>query len=325
MNIDVKARLKWVQLLKKTEDAGYVCRKCGISRPTLRKWSSRYEEFGLYGLESRSTRPKTSPNKKITADIEFKILSLRKERNLGVRRLQTELIRLYEINLSINTIHKVLVTNNAKPIVKLKRKKKFKRYSRQIPGDRVQIDTCKILPGIYQYTAVDDCSRFRVLEIYTRRTAKNTLTFLDKMVEELPFPIQRIQSDRGREFFAEKVQLKMMEYCIKFRPVKPASPHLNGKVERSQKTDLEEFYAVADMTNFEILREELGYWQFFYNWHRPHGSLGGKTPSSIISGNLYEKTPLQEEVCAKYDITKEHIQDPIYANELAVQRLKGSP
>jgi transposase InsO family protein len=56
------------------------------------------------------------------------------------------------------------------------------------------------------------------------------------MIEEFPFPIQRIQSDRGREFFAEKVQLKIMEYCIKFRPVKPASPLLNGKVERSQKT-----------------------------------------------------------------------------------------
>ena len=61
-----------------------------------------------------------------------------------------------------------------KPIVKLKRKKKFKRYQRPIPGDRVQIDTCKIMPSIYQYTAVDDCTRFRVLEIYKRRTANNT-------------------------------------------------------------------------------------------------------------------------------------------------------
>ena len=129
----------------------------------------------------------------------------------------------------------------------------------------MQIDTCKIASDIYQYTAVDDCTRWRVLDIYKRRTAANTLEFIDKMVEEFPFPIQRIQSDRGREFFAVKVQEKFMEYGIKFRPIKPASPYLNGKVERSQKTDLEEFYANTDLSNFDQLREELGYWQFYYN------------------------------------------------------------
>lgn len=84
---------------------------------------------------------------------------MRKERNLGVRRLQTELLALHEIRLSITKIHKVLTTNAVKNIVTLKRKKKYKRYARPIPGDRVQIDTCKIAPGIYQYTAVDDCTR----------------------------------------------------------------------------------------------------------------------------------------------------------------------
>lgn len=73
------------------------------------------------------------------------------------------------------------------------------------------------------------------------------------MIEQFSFPIQRIQSDRGLEFFAQKVQEKFMEYGIKFRPVKPASPHLNGKVERSQKTDLEEFYATADLSCFDTL------------------------------------------------------------------------
>lgn len=127
----------------------------------------------------------------------------------------------------------------------------------------MQTDTCKIVPGIYQYTPVDDCSRWCVLDIYKRRTAANTLGFIDIMVEEFPFPIQRIQSDRDREFFAHKVQEKLMAYSIKFRPKKPASPHLNGKVERSQKTDLEEFYATADLSNFGNLKEELKCWQFF--------------------------------------------------------------
>ncbi len=143
------------------------------------------------------------------------------------------------------------------------------------------------------------------------------------MIEEFPFLIQRIQSDRGREFFAHKVQQKFMEYGIKFRPVKPASPHLNGKVERSQKTDLEEFYAIAEFSKFEALSEELGYWQFYYNWNRPHGGLNGKTPSQVVS-ELINKTPLQEQVCDMYDLSKEHIQEANYYLEMKLRELKRS-
>ncbi len=70
------------------------------------------------------------------------------------------------------------------------------------------MDTCKIAPGIYQYTAVDDCSRWRVLEIYKRRAATNTLHFLDMVLEQFPFPVQRIQTDRGLEFFCRKSSAK---------------------------------------------------------------------------------------------------------------------
>ena len=86
-----------------------------------------------------------------------------------------------------------------------------------------------------------------MLALFKRRTAANSLQFLELAIEEFPFPIQRIQTDRGREFFAYCFQEKLMEYGIKFRPIKPASPHLNGKVERSQRTDIEEFYATADL------------------------------------------------------------------------------
>tara|TARA_Y100001949_G_scaffold17446_1_gene12429 strand:+ start:994 stop:1407 length:414 start_codon:yes stop_codon:yes gene_type:complete len=130
----------------------------------------------------------------------------------------------------------VLTRHDVKPIVFQRKKKDFIRYQRPIPGDRVQMDTCKIAPGIYQYTAIDDCSRYRVLDVFNRRSAANTLIFIDKVIEEMPFPIQRIQTDRGTEFFAEKVQRKLMDYGIKFRPNKPSSPHLNGKVESKEPT-----------------------------------------------------------------------------------------
>jgi transposase InsO family protein len=322
MDEQIKARLKWVKLYAEKRDAGFICRYCGISRPTLRKWYKSYCSLGPEGLKDKSRKPHCSPNKKVDTQIEKWILDLRVQRNLGSRRIQTELSRLHNCKLSVATIHKVLSALKVDPIKKLRRKKEYKRYSCSIPGNRIQIDTCKIAPGIYQYTAVDDCTRWRVLEIYKRRTANNTLNFIEKMIEEFPFPIQRIQSDRGLEFFAEKVQQKFMEYGIKFRPVKPASPHLNGKVERSQRTDLEEFYPTADLNNFGALREELGCWQFYYNWQRPHGSLKGKTPSQVESA-LSDKTPLQEEVWNMYDPSSEHIQIANYYLEMQLRKLKG--
>jgi transposase InsO family protein len=323
MDKQIKARTRWVNLYLETKDAGFVCRKCGISRPTLRKWYCRFLKDGLPGLNDQSKRPHSSPNQKLNSECNKLILNLRNERNLGARRIQTELIRLHNCSLSLASIHKALTTQQAQPIIKLRRKKQFKRYSRPIPGDRIQMDTCNIAPNIYQYTAVDDCSRWRVLEIYKRRTANNTLHFLDLVIEQFPFAIQRIQTDRGLEFFAEKVQLKMMEFGIKFRPNKPGSPHLNGKVERSQKTDLEEFYAIADLSNFENLREELAQWQFFYNWQRPHGALKGKTPCDIVT-ELGEKTPLREDVCKNYNINNERLQIANYQEDLILRKLKGS-
>lgn len=135
-------------------------------------------------------------------------------------------------------------------------RKKSCRYNRPVPGDRIQLDVCKIAPGKYQYTAIDDCSRYLVVAIFKRRTAANTLIFLEQILEEIPFPIQRIQTDRGAEFFAEKFQKELMTLAIKFRPIKPASPHLNGKVERVQKTLLDEFYSTVDI-NSSTLHQEL--------------------------------------------------------------------
>lgn len=323
MDAKLKARLGWIKLYQEKQDFGYVCRHCGISRPTLRKWYHRYNADGIAGLLDISKKPHNSPNKKLDASLVSRILLLRSKLNIGARRIQLELFVQDGTRLSLASIHKALKQSDAKPIKKLKREKKFKRYQREIPGDRVQIDTCKIAPGIYQYTAVDDCSRWRVMELYKRRTSSNTLDFIDVMIEQFPFPIQRIQCDRGREFFAILVQEKLMRYSIKFRPVKPNSPHLNGKVERSQQTDLREFYANADLSNFETLKNQLKEWQFSYNYQRLHGSLGGKTPAQY-SGSLGDKTPLWEDVIAAYDPSKEHIQEQNYKVELVLRKLRGS-
>jgi transposase-like protein len=161
--------------------------------------------------------------------------------------LRNELARRHGLELALDTIHKVLVRHGENRLERPRLKRKgTKRYSRPVPGDRVQIDTCKIRPGLYQYTAIDDCSRWQVLGLYPRRTAADTRDFLEHVLEEMPFPVQRVQTDRGQEFFAYEVQDDLRERHIKFRPNRPRAPHLNGKVERVQRTALEEFWSTVD-------------------------------------------------------------------------------
>ena len=145
--------------MKSSKDAGLVCRRCGISRPTLRKWWHRYISQGLEGLEGLSKKPKSSPGKKVLQEQQDWIKDLRSKSKLGARRIQSELLRQHNFRLSLATIHKVLKRSSAKPLVRLKRKERPNRIARPIPGDRVQMDTCKIRKGIYQYTAVDEDGR----------------------------------------------------------------------------------------------------------------------------------------------------------------------
>ena len=164
------------------------CQRCGIFRQTLRKWLKRYNEFEVQGLVSNSRRQKVSPNRKFYKEQEQQVLILRQENNLGARRIQNELKRQYHLSLSLATIHDdVLIRNKVKPLRRPKRKKKILRFSRPIPGERVQVDTCKITPGIYQYIAIDDCTRYQVIEVYSARTVANIILFIEKMAEEMCF------------------------------------------------------------------------------------------------------------------------------------------
>jgi transposase InsO family protein len=318
-----KTRLGWITLYEEIKNCGIVCRRCGISRPTLRKWLKRYNEGGKLALKDASHKPHNSPAAKLNNTQQEIILSLRVDRKLGVRRVQSEMKRHHNISLSLATIHKVFKKHSI-PYLQKKRhyRKTAKRYNCKIPGERVQMDVCKISRSLYQYTAIDDCTRYKVLSLYKRRTAESTLIFLDEVMDRMPFPIQRIQTDRGQEFFAYEVQQRLKEYAIKFRPIKPASPHLNGKVERSQRTDLDEFYSNIDIKR-QDLTQELGYWEFYYNWHRSHSSLQGKTPNEKYLALMHD-TPLHAEVSENYDPAKEHIIPQAYNTNYSIKILKQS-
>ena len=232
----LKARLRWVQMYQQTQNQAQTCRRCGISKKTLGKWWTRYQEHGEAGLGSQSRRPHKLRPRKVTPEQEALILELRRTRRLGPKGLQRELLRLHQLRFSTRTIWKVLHAHDVSVLRPTSHKRAPKRYTRPVPGDRVQIDTCKVGKNLYQFTAIDDCTRMRVLALYKGRTAPNAAHFVrEHLLKEFPFPIQRIQSDRGGEFIGREFQDALREECIKFRPNRPRAPHLNGKVERSQR------------------------------------------------------------------------------------------
>ncbi len=317
-----QARLTWVQMYLATGNAGLTCRRCGISRPTLRKWVGRFQTDGLDGLRELSRRPKTSPGRKILAEQEEWILELRRERRLGARRLQHELRRLHGFHLSLASIHQVLSSNKAKRLRRT-RHRRVNRYERPVPGERVQVDTIKIAPSLYQYTAIDDCSRWLLMALYPRRTAKNSVDFLEMVKDGMPFSVQRIQTDRGTEFTADVVQESLWHWRIKWRPNPPRMPHLNGKVERVQQTALDEFYAVADLADPE-LELKLSDWETYYNRERIHGTLR-KTPLERIN-ELYEQgvVPSWEEVDEQFNAVAEYLRLRSYGIDVYIPGLKRS-
>jgi transposase InsO family protein len=167
------------------------------------------------------------------------------------------------------------------------------RYEKQVPGHHVQVDvkflTLKRKKGAsvrrYQYTAIDDATRVRALKIYRRHTQANAIDFINYVVDKFPFRIRTIRTDRGHEFqalFHWHVADLGMEHVY----IKPRTPQLNGKVERSHRTDKDEFYQLLTYRDDVDLNKKLAVWERFYNFDRPHGAHGGKTPYEALREKL---------------------------------------
>jgi transposase InsO family protein len=139
----------------------------------------------------------------------------------------------------------------------------------------------------YQFTAIDDCTRIWVLRIYDRLNQQSAIRFF-YMLEKLPFKVEVIQTDNGAEFQAQ-FHYHVLDAGIGHVYIKPATPRLNGKVERSHRIDQEEFYRMLEgvvIDDTELFNDRLKEWESFYNFSRPHGGLGGQTPYE----RLREKT-----------------------------------
>jgi transposase InsO family protein len=263
---NIKARQKWLQIYEELGSVTTASIKCGISRSTLYRRIERSKSEEDTKLSDKSKRPKTLSNLKVTDEIETLILDIRRKHNWGAQRISTCLLRKNDIYLSTMTIWRVLKKHHVKPMIKGRKKSDYKLYNKEIPGDSVQLDVTKLAPGAYQFTAIDDCTRMKVIRVYPNKKADNTIHFLGEIMDTFQFPIQHIQTDWGTEFFNYDFQYELHEHFIKFRPIKPKTPHLNGKVERSQQTDKNEFWSLLDLSDKSLDLNALAIeWQNFYN------------------------------------------------------------
>jgi transposase InsO family protein len=267
------------------------CRYYGISRECYYRWLRRYEADGLEGLKDRSHRPLHSP-RATQAEVVEKIVWLGKHYHFGPDKIAMYLARYHDVTISTSGVWRILKRLGMSRLPTSQRYQRhsirWKRYEKQRPGHQLQVDVKFIEPlgqtgrkrRFYQFTAIDDCTRLRVLRAYPRCDQKTAIAFIDDVMAKLPFTVERVQTDNGSEFGAS-FHWHLLDAGVDHVKIKPRTPRLNGKVERSHRIDSEEFYRllegqIIDDTN--LFTNRLQEWEDYYNYHRPHGALGGQTP-----------------------------------------------
>jgi transposase InsO family protein len=270
------------------------CEVLGMPRSSYYKWKKRYELYGVEGLKRKKPVAHHHPNQ-IPQEVIDKVIELRTHYQLGSIRISWYLERYHEISISESSVYRILRKNglNRLPKTASRRTVHTKRYAKKVPGHHVQVDVKfahltdsqgkKIRR--YQFTAIDDATRIRALKMYNKHNQTSAIDFIDYVVEKFPFRIHTIRTDRGHEFQARfhwHVEDKGMRHVY----IKPKSPQLNGKVERSHRTDQAEFYQLLTYTDDVDLNKKLEAWENFYNFNRPHGAFDGKTPYEALKCTL---------------------------------------
>lgn len=291
---DIKRKLAVLEYAKECGNVALTARHFGISRQCFYRWKRAFEECGEAGLINKKPCP-VNVALRTPPEIEEKIVYLRRTYHFGPRRIAWYLQRYHGLTVSNNGVYGVLKRCglNRLPANCRKRSIISRRYEKQVPGHHVQVDV-KFLQFVdargrrvkrYQFTAIDDATRIRALRIYERHNQENAIDFIDHVVSRFPFRIDTIRTDRGHEFQA-KFHWHVEDLGMRHVYIKPRSPNLNGKVERSHLTDELEFYQLLTYTDDVDLRKKLAEWEEFYNVHRPHAGLKGLTPYEALREKL---------------------------------------
>ena len=173
----------------------------------------------------------------------------------------------------------------------------------EYPGQRVQIDV-KFVPSacltgsevigkqFFQYTAIDEYSRWRYVEAFEEHNTYSSAIFLEHLIKAFPARIECVQTDNGPEFTKRFTassasnltlfQRHLAWYGILHKQIRPFTPRHNGKVERSHRKDNERFYATHSFYSFEDFSRQLQiYNRRDYN-HFPMRPLGWKSPDTVL-------------------------------------------
>ncbi len=212
------------------------------------------------------------------------IVKLRQKSHYGPRRLAFYLKRDYGVKLSVYGVYRVLVRAGLAKPRKRRPGKKPVYYQMNYPGQRLQVDV-KYMPKMslgdrpepyqeYQYTAIDDCTRLRFIWVYQELCPANSVDFAQRMLKFFPFPVEAIQTDHGMEFtyiFMAWVRKPhpfeelLKERGIRRKLIPIATPNQNGKVEKSHRTDDEEFYNQRGFRKPTKRRKELSRFIGFFD------------------------------------------------------------
>lgn len=297
-------RERWLKLhLESGLSVSALTQKSGFSRDTLHRWKRAYLVLGMDGLREKSrahhSHPKTTPS-----EIVEKIRIVRSATHFCAAKIKLRLAK-EGVVMSVRGIHRVLKRAG---MVRTKRRfppKDIWIPRTTFPGELVEIDVAFMRKykgrWLYQFTAVDSCTRWRFLKIYEEQHLGSALDFLQSLRAVAPFRISGIKTDNGAIFtnryngYYKSTQPfpRMHAFTRLCRQngithylIDPGKPAQNGKVERSHRTDREEFWNRVRFRSLEELKRKQSTYVDWYNNEREHLGIGGKTPVEILSQSV---------------------------------------
>ena len=261
--------------------------KFKMHRKTIYRWREKYDGTAQ-SLKNKSRKPHSHPNQHTKEEI--KLIKNYKNRNKDTG-LVVLWIKLRKVGYtrSITSLYRVMQRIGIYRKAPSKKKEyEPKPYEEmRYPGERVQVDV-KYVPAksltkevrekdgrYYQYTAIDEYTRKRVLWASKEQSTSASTEFIKVIMKKFPFKIECIQTDNGFEFTNRlnwqgtkkktMFESKLEEIGIKHKLIKPKTPRHNGKVERSHRKDQERFYYNKVFCSFEDFKNRLKYWEKEYN------------------------------------------------------------